>query len=407
MINLHIQICRMEELMEISEKLVAEAPAGFKRYLIQKINWTDRLIGIKGARGTGKTTLLLQWLSGKKWPLSQAAYFSLDELYFTTHSLLETAKRFHQLGGKLLVLDEVHKYPGWAAEIKNLYDRYPDLQIIFTGSSIIDISREEGDLSRRAIMYELKGLSFREYLAFFHGQHFDPLSLETLLSPVAALREHFPPDFKPLAHFRDYLEYGYYPFSATNRESYHQRLRQLVRMVVEYDMAELKGFDIRHAKKMLQLLYVVAQQVPFKPNINNLAAKTKIHRNSINNYLYFLREARLIHLLYPEGISVAVLQKPEKIFMENTNLLYALSEMEPSAGTVREVFFNNQLSTRHRVNHSGKTDFAVDGRFYFETGGRNKSRKQVTDLQNAWVVKDGLEYPAGQSLPLWLFGFLY
>lgn len=397
----------MEELLEISEKLVAEAPAGFKRYLIQKINWTERLIGIKGARGTGKTTLLLQWLSEKKLPPTQAAYFSLDELYFTTHSLLETAKRFRQLGGKILALDEVHKYPGWATEIKNLYDRYPDLQIIFTGSSIIDISREEGDLSRRAMMYELKGLSYREYLAFFLGQHFEPLSLEIILSPGAALRELFPPDFKPLAHFSDYLKYGYYPFSATNRESYQQRLRQLVRMVVEYDMAELKGFDIRHAKKMLQLLYVVAQQVPFKPNINNLAAKTNIHRNSINNYLYFLHEARLIHLLYHEGISVAVLQKPDKILMENTNLLYALSETEPQMGTVREVFFTNQMSIWHRVNHSEKTDFAVDGKLYFETGGRQKSRKQITGLQNAWVVKDGMEYPAGQSLPLWMFGFLY
>jgi len=397
----------MEELLEISQQKIAAVTHRFKRYLFYKINWNNRLIGIKGARGTGKTTLLLQWLKEQNLSPGEAAYLSLDELYFTHHTLLESARNFYQQGGKILVLDEVHKYPTWAQEIKNLYDRYADLRIVFTGSSIIDISRQEGDLSRRALLYELKGLSYREYLNLVHQHTFPTITLQQLLSSAFTLKEHFPDAFKPLAYFQDYLRFGYYPFSTTARLSYYTRLRQLVRTVVEFDMAELKGFDIRHAKKMLQLLYVVAQQVPFKPNINSLAGKTGIHRNSINNYLYFLSEARMLHLLSKKGISVAILQKPEKILLENTNLLYALAETEPESGTVREVFFGNQLHGLHTVHYSDTADFEIDNTYSFEVGGRNKGLKQLAGMKDAWTVKDNLEYPAGKSFPLWIFGFLY
>jgi hypothetical protein len=307
----------------------------------------------------------------------------------------------------VLVLDEVHKYPTWSIEIKNLHDRYDDLKIVFTGSSIMEISRQEADLSRRALMYELWGMSYREYLELMHGMVLPAFTLEELVTARSALTKNFPPNFKPLAYFSEYLQYGYYPFYLSDREGYYPRLRQLCRTIVEYDMAELKGFDIRHAKKMLQLLLVVAQQVPFKPNINSLAEKTQLHRNSINSYLYFLHEARLLHLLYPEGISVATLQKPEKVYLNNTNLLYALSEENPSSGTVREVFFNNQLSVSHRVNHASQTDFVINGSYYFEVGGKGKKGKQIAGLPSAWLVKDDLELPMGKSIPLWLFGMLY
>lgn len=396
----------MEELLEVSERLVSGATGSFKRSLYHNIHWNERLIGIKGARGVGKTTLLLQWLREQGLPTREAAYFSLDELYFTTHRLVDTARTFFQQGGKILVLDEVHKYPGWAREIKNIYDRYAELRVVFTGSSIIDISRQEADLSRRARMYELPGLSYREYLALYHQQILSVITLPEILT-TETLRTRFPEDFRPLAHFKDYLIRGYYPFYQEYQQSYQDRLRQLVRAIVEYDMAELKGFDIRHAKKMLQLLYVVAQEVPFKPNINSLANKTGLHRTTINNYLHFLHDARLIHLLFASGFGIATLQKPEKVYLHNTNLLYALSETPPEIGTVREVFFNNQLSARHRVGHSAQTDFEVDRRYHFEIGGRKKGRKQIEGLADAWVVKDDLEYPVGQSLPLWLFGFLY
>ncbi len=396
----------MEELLEVSERLVAGATGSFRRSLYNTIHWNERLIGLKGARGVGKTTMLLQWLHEQGLPTREAAYLSLDELYFTTHRLLDTARNFFQRGGKILVLDEVHKYPGWAREIKNIYDRYAELRVVFTGSSIIDISRQEADLSRRALMYELPGLSYREYLALYHQQPLPVVTLSDVLT-TESLRSRFPKDFKPLMYFKDYLVRGYYPFYQEYQQSYQDRLRQLVRAIVEYDMAELKGFDIRHAKKMLQLLYVVAQEVPFKPNINSLADKTKLHRATISNYLHFLHDARLLHLLFASGFGVSTLQKPEKVYLQNTNLLYALSEALPEVGTVREVFFNNQLSARHTVGYSAQTDFVVDRQYHFEIGGRNKGRKQIEGLSDAWVVKDDLEYPVGQSLPLWVFGFLY
>ena len=397
----------MIALLEQSEGLVAATPLRFQRYLAREIDWNSRLIGIKGARGTGKTTLLLQWLRQKGLPAHKAAYFSLDDLYFATHSLVDTGRQFYKEGGQVLVLDEVHKYPGWAREIKNLYDFHQDLQMVFTGSSIIDIAQQEGDLSRRALMYELHGLSFREYLAFTGSLAYEPLELKHLTEGSPSLRDSFPRDFRPLEHFHKYLSHGYYPFFRESERGYHRRLRQLVRTMVEYDMAELKGFDIRNAKKMLQLLSVISQQVPFKPNISALAQKSGIHRNSLNNYLHFLAEARLIGLLYPAGRSVAALQKPEKVYLDNPNLLYALGMGNAERGTAREVFFYNQLRVRHRLAQSKQADFLVNDQLIFEIGGLNKTAQQIRGLPDAWVVQDDLAFPVGRALPLWLFGFLY
>ncbi len=397
----------MQDLFSLSDQLIREVSAKFKRYLFHEINWNNRLIGIKGARGTGKTTLLLQWLKQKRLPSNKGVYLSLDDMYFTNHSLLDTGNDFYRKGGKIMLLDEVHKYPEWAREIKNLYDRYSDLQIIFTGSSIIDISRQEADLSRRAMMYELQGLSYREFLKMCGYLDVEAIPMELILENQQDIRDIFPPDFRPLEHFDDYLSHGYYPFFSEDKAGYPLRLRQLVRQIVESDMAEIKGFDIRNAKKMLQLIYIIAQQVPFKPNIVNLSQKSRIHRNSILNYLYFLEEARLIRLLHPSGKSIASPQKPEKIFLNNSNLLYAIAETSPSIGTVQETFFLNQVSVLHRVNQPKNTDFEVNGKFLFEIGGAGKSSKQIKGSSNAFVVKDSLEYPAGNALPLWIFGFLY
>lgn len=397
----------MNELLELSGQLTQEVQIGFSRYLFSMINWENRLIGIKGARGTGKTTMLLQWLRRKQLPVTRAAYFSLDELYFSTHTLVDTGREFYQKGGKILVLDEVHKYPGWAREIKILYDRYKDLQIIFTGSSIIDISRQEADLSRRAIIHELHGLSYREFLEMKGIKSLTPFTLQQLLTGQVKLRQQVPPDFKPLEHFEAYLQYGYYPFSFEDLTGYPMRLRQLIRLVVEFDMAEVKGFDIRNAKKMLQLLSIIAGQVPFKPNLVKLAEKSQVHRNSIANYLYFLEEARLIGLLHPSGNSIATLQKPEKIFLNNTNLMYAMGQGPPERGSLRETFFYNQVRAIHRLNQPKTADFEVDGKWIFEIGGAGKTRKQIKGQPDAWIVKDDIEYPVGNTLPLWAFGFLY
>lgn len=397
----------MEELFDISNLRIAQTQTKFLRNLYTQIAWDNRLIGVKGVRGTGKTTMLLQYLKQLPLPNSQKLYISLDDIYFSKHSLLDIGKQFHLQGGKVLVLDEVHKYPLWSQEIKNLYDRYSDLKIVFTGSSIIDITQKEGDLSRRAILYELKGLSFREYLALAHDIHFGTLSLDMILSTDFNYNEFFPTDFKPYSFFENYLKYGYYPFFTEDIGTYHQRLRQLARLIVEVDMAEIKSFDIRQARKILQLLYIVSQQVPFSPNLSELSRKTNIHRNSLNNYLYYLEEARLLYLLQPNNYSVASLQKPEKIYLNNTNLLYALSEEQPKKGTVREVFFYNQMAELHSVSQSKEADFWVDNKYTFEIGGKNKSATQIQGLKNAWLVKDDIVQPHGKSIPIWLFGFLY
>jgi len=397
----------MEILLEKSQSLVGQLKTDFKRYLYNEVKWNNRLIGIKGARGTGKTTLLLQYLKSLALKPGEAAYFSLDDLYFTTHSLVETAEAFYRGGGKHLFLDEVHKYPGWSRHIKNLYDFYPDLKIFFTGSSIIDIAREEADLSRRALMYDLHGLSYREYLSLKGILVVDALSMERLVDPDKAWRKLFPVDFRPMQYFDDYLRHGYYPFFAEDEESLSDRLQQLIRVIVEYDMAELHDFDIRNARKMLQLFYVLASNVPYKPNITELAKKSGVHRNTITNYLSFLEQARLIRQLYYTGISIVALQKPEKIYLDNTNLAYALTDITPNEGNLRETFFASQLAAKHRLSYTDTGDFVVNGKWTFEIGGKNKTRKQIQGLENAHRVIDDVEFPATDALPLWLFGFLY
>lgn len=397
----------MKSLFEQSDYLLSNTSLDYKRYLINEIKWKNRLIGIKGQRGTGKTTLLLQCLKMQNLPSAKAVYFSLDDLYFTNNSLKETAIQFHKQGGKILVLDEVHKYKNWSAEIKNLYDLYADLKIIFIGSSIIDISRQQGDLSRRAVIYELPGLSFREFLQLKYKIEIPVLPMEKLVKDAAGYKIQLSGSFRPLEYFKEYLKTGYYPFMMKDSETVNRKINQLIRTIVEYDMAELKDFDIRNAKKVLQLMYVIAQQVPFKPNIVALAAKTNIHRNSLNNYLHYLEQAKLITLLQPAGKSTATLQKPEKIYLNNTNLLFALAEERVETGNLRETFFLSQVQAVGKVQIPKQGDFIFDNKYTFEIGGKNKSKKQISSVNNARVVKDDLEYPVGSDIPLWMFGLLY
>jgi len=406
-LHLHIHLCNMENLLAKSAALVQRTPENFHRYLFDQVRWNNRLIGIKGARGTGKTTLILQRLKSMQALPTQAAYFSLDDLYFTQNHFSKTVEQFYQEGGKTVFLDEVHKYPGWAMEVKNLHDFYPDLNIVFTGSSIVDLVKEEGDLSRRVLMYELQGLSFREFLDLEGAIKIPVFSLEHLTSRTNDFGAAFPVDFRPLEWFKEYLSRGYYPFFREDREGFHQRLQQLVRTVVEYDMATLKGFDPRNARKLLQLLYILSANVPYNPNLTQLAQKADIHRNSVLNYLLYLEQARLIRLISPEGRGLSLLQKPEKIYLNNPNLAFALAGESTNPGTLRETFFASQVGAVHRLTAPPKGDFKVDERWLFEIGGVNKTHQQIADLPESFVVRDGLEFPVGKSLPLWMFGCLY
>lgn len=393
-------------LLRIYDRSVAlakHAEGRFKRDLYHRIDWNQRLIGIKGARGVGKTTLLLQRLQEWTRPVEEVLYLSLDNVFLAGVDMPALLDYYYKQGGRALLIDEVHKYKGWSALLKHLYDAYPDLKVVFTGSSVIDIARQEADLSRRARMYALHGLSFREYLELNEGIKMPGIGLQHILEGPADWMQQVPDGFQPLKHFAQYLRNGYYPFYREDPEGYPERLQHMLRLIVEYDMAEIVEFDLRNASKVLRLVAIIAGSVPFKPNISELAQKTAIHRNSLNQYLHYLAEAKVIQPLYPAGKSSAVLQKPEKIYLENTNLIYALQPNLPNVGNLRETFFANALSRKHQLHFTPKGDFMVDEQYVFEIGGLGKSAKQI---QHAWLVKDQLEHPVGRNLPLWIFGLL-
>jgi len=401
-------VMNLTELFAQSDRQIEQTDLGFKRYLFAKLPWQDRLIGIKGARGVGKTTLLLQKLKSLKVSSPQVVYLQLDDLHFSSYTLFDTASEIIKLGGRKFFLDEVHKYPGWAREVKLIYDRHPGVHVVFTGSSVIDISKEEAELGRRAALYDMPGLSYREYLNLAYGQGLETVSLETILSESGGnFRSLFPSDFAPLKYFGEYLEFGYYPFFAEYRETFHLRLRQMVRFIVEHDMSEIKEFDLRNAKKMLQLIAIIAAQVPFKPNYSKLAEKTGLHRNSLASYMQYLERAQIVNLLYPKAFSTAALQKPEKIYFNNTNLMYALAESKPETGALRETFTYNQVAIGHSIRQGKIGDFLINDKWVFEVGGISKSRKQLTGRENEFLVIDNLEYPVTNRIPLWTLGFLY
>lgn len=332
---------------------------------------------------------------------------SLDDLHFTTHTLRETVEYFRASGTIHFFLDEVHKYPDWSREIKNLYDLYPDIFIVFTGSSIIELNRQDVDLSRRAVLYELPGLSFREYLQLSGIIRVPAVPLEEIINRHESITAELSLQFRPLEHFPAYLRDGYYPYFLENREVYALRLKQVVRLILEIDLATAEGGRVLQTQKIGQLLQIIADSVPFKPNIQQLAGKVHLDRNTLIRYLHHLENARLIALLYPEGTNLSALQKPEKIFLNNTNLAYALVSVTPDAGNVRETFFYNQTSFRHSVVYSPVGDFRIENHWTAEVGGKTKSMNQIYNLPDSFLVLDQIENGTGNRIPLWLFGFLY
>ena len=393
----------MEQLIRLSRDLVQRTPATPVRFLREKIDWTWRLVGIRGARGTGKTTLLLQQMQGQE----KAIYLSLDDLYFSNHTLREVVEGLRQLGYQQFFLDEVHKYPDWSREVKNLYDFYPDLRLVFTGSSIIELGKQDVDLSRRAVLYDLPGLSFREYLALSGVFSAPAFWLDDLIARQEEISMELCRHFRPLEHFGVYLEQGYYPFFLESRSNYHQRLRQVVRLVLETDLAQAEGAKIQQVQKLSRLLQFLAQSTPFKPNILNLARHIELDRSTVLRYLVHLQNARLIGTLHVPGGGLSALQKPEKVFLENTNLAYALSEKTPDAGSLRETFFFNQVAFVAETVAPDSADFLVADRYLFEVGGKGKKRRQLQGKANSFLALDNIETGVGDQIPLWLFGFLY
>ncbi len=397
----------MERLFEGFLTKLKGVESYFIRYLNAQIDWTDRLIGIKGGRGTGKTTLLLQHIQIHIKPGVEVLYVSLDELYFTSHTLTDLADDFVKAGGRHLFLDEVHKYPGWSREIKNLYDTYKDLQIVFTGSSMLEISKGDADLSRRAVVYELTGLSFREFLLIEKRLTFPVVKWQDILVDHVDMAQDISKKLKPLPSFKDYLKFGYYPYFQENKKNYHQRLAATINLVIESDLPAIEHVDYSTIQKLKKLLYILSTSVPFKPNIQKLSEQIHATRGSTLLYLDYLKNAQLLSLLRGETEGNSYMNKPDKIYLNNTNLLYALAPENANVGTLRETFFYNQLQSTSSITSSEKADFTINKKMTFEIGGKNKPTDQIKGLSNMYIAADEIEIGLRNKIPLWLFGFLY
>ena len=397
----------MEQLLTRSRKLILQVDSRIERSTVRQIDWNWRLNGIIGARGTGKTTLLLQRLKRLQSSGSKVFYVSLDDFYFTENRLYDLAVEFSRLGGEYLFVDEVHKYPSWAIEMKNIYDTLPGLKVSFSGSSITDLLRGDIDLSRRALFYELHGLSFREFLHFINGIMLPVCSIKDVLENHEEIAIDIVEKIRPLAHFADFLKHGYYPFFMEEFRDYALTLEQVIQLVVEIDLKYMKGFDPGKSRKLLQLLRVIASSAPFKPNISKLSTRIGIDRNTMISYFEYLEKARLIRRLHVAESDISVLQKPDKLLLNNTNLFYVLAPMTHEPGSIRETFFVSQVAATCEVFTHRRADFIVNHRWIIEVGGKNKSTHQIRGLDQNFLVLDDLEIGHGSKIPLWLFGFTY
>ena len=398
----------MKNYFETSLRLIEATSIQVVRYLYHEIDWNQRLIGILGARGTGKTTLMLQRLKINYSTKSEALYLSLDRMVLLNYSLYDLADEFYKMGGQILYLDEVHKYPNWAIEIKSIYDDFPSLHLVFSGSSALLLQQAEADLSRRAAMYHLHNLSLREFLLFKMGTNFPSLSLEQILNNHITHSASINQTIRILPLFSEYLKSGAYPYYFENPILFHDRLMATVKTIIESDLMALSSFSYSSNVAMQKILALIAESVPFKPNISELSRKSGVARDILLKMIDLLVRADLLIMLRQNSSPTGYLTKPEKLYLHNSSLAWALSiNKEPEKGSVRETFFLNQVSCRHLLTLSGSGDFLVDNRFIFEIGGSSKDNRQIKNITDSFVVQDNIETGFTQTIPLWIFGFLY
>jgi predicted AAA+ superfamily ATPase len=398
----------MEKIIEKYQRRIENTQTRFVRSLMDDINWNARLIGIKGSRGVGKTTLILQYiklfLSHK---IDETLYVSLDNIWFSENRITDLADDFYKRGGRFLFVDEVHKYPDWSVELKNIYDDYPEMKIVFTGSSLLEILNARSDLSRRAVGYTMQGLSFREYLNMQFDTKFDKISLDDIINNHPSVSRQIVAQLQPLKYFDTYLKKGYYPYFAEFDDLYYSRIEEVVNMILEIELPQLRNVNIAWIPKLKQIMLIVAESAPFVPNISKLSQRVGINRETMLAYIWNLNQAHLLANVYRAASGISRLQKPDKLFLENPNLMYALGGFSTNHGNVRETFFVNQLKYRHKIEMAAKGDFLVDSKYIFEIGGKNKNNRQIKDEENAYIAADNVEYGTRNRIPLWLFGFLY
>lgn len=390
----------MRTLVARYRNILKNVDTSYVRNIHNTIPWNDRLIAILGARGVGKTTLVLQHIKLYE-DVDTTLFVYADDLWFSTHSLVTLAEMFYTNGGRVLYIDEIHKYKNWSQEIKNIYDQYPDLKVRYTGSSILDLQKGSHDLSRRVLEFQMHGLSFREYVALHYGADIPIHTLEQVL----ANKIEFPyTDYRPVALFKEYLRQGYYPYF--KEPGYELRLTKTINAILEVDIPKFAELSISTSEKLKTLLYIVAQSVPFKPNYSKIARDLGMHRNAVSDLMVWLDKADLINILRDDVEGYKLLGKVNKIYLNNPNLAYALSDDEPNIGNIRETIFLAWLRATHKVTASSASDFKV-GKYTFEVGGKKKGQHQIKDVEHAYVVKDDIEYGHLNEIPLWAFGLLY
>jgi predicted AAA+ superfamily ATPase len=389
----------MNSLYQRYDLLIRNTSLNFKRYLFDELPWGSRLLGIVGPRGVGKTTMILQYIK-EQLDFNSTLYVSADDLYFTSNSLYELSQEFHVNGGKYLFIDEIHKYPEWSRELKNIYDSFRDLHVIFTGSSVLDILEGTSDLSRRALVYTMQGLSFREYLSLFQGIKYPTYSLDEILHHKIDrdILQH------PIPYFKDYLKRGYYPFGIENQIEI--RLNQIILQTLENDIPQFAKLSVGTSRKLKHLIKIVGESVPFKPNFTKLSEMIGISRNVLDNYLVYMEKAGLILQLRTDTGGIRGLGKIDKIYLDNPNLTYSLVGDSANIGNIRETYFLNQMRVKFNILSSEKSDFVINN-YTFEIGGKNKKQNQIEQIQNSFIVKDNIEYGYLNVVPLWAFGLTY
>lgn len=398
----------MQSLLKYSIRLISQVDTKFTRHLYSKINWESRLIAVTGSRGVGKTTMLMQYAKmNLNYMNGKVLYVSLDHIWFSTRTLFSLAEEFSTMGGEVMILDEVHKYENWATEIKNIYDYLPELKVVFTGSSLLKIVSGNADLSRRVAEYHLSGMSFREFLEYEYGIVLPVYELDNILGDHTTIALDVMARIKPVPAFKQYLVYGYYPFYKEDMETYHQRLLSTINTILEVDLTSIEPIERSTIFKIRKALSIIAESVPYVPNITELSQKIGTTRPQLLKFLGYLSDCRLLQVLPKDASGFKRMEKPEKIYLGNTNYAYAFGQEKTDVGNVRETFFFNQLSHDNEVAYTPYTDFLVNGKYSFEIGGKNKKKKQIEDITDSFVVKDDIEMGVLNTIPLWIFGLMY
>ena len=386
-------------LTEYMEGLLKQTTSTFHRYMYDKISWESRMFGLVGPRGVGKSTMVLQYIKVHR-DSRRLFYISADHLYFSSHTIVETVDEFAKEGGEQIFIDEIHKYENWSRELKQIYDTHPDVKVGFTGSSVLDIYKGFADLSRRAPIFMMQGLSFREYLQLFHNIQVPVFSL----AEVVNLKVKIADVSHPLPLFRSYLQKGYYPFAGDT--DFELRLRQVINQTMEVDIPQYANMNASTGRKLKKLLSVIAKSVPFKPVMDSLATVVGVSRNVLPDYFLYMEQAGMIGQLRDDTGGIRGIGKVEKVYLDNTNMAYLLGDNATDTGNIRETFFYNQTRVVTDVINSRISDFEIDGKT-FEVGGKKKGNKQLSDAKEGYIVKDDIEYGSGNIIPLWAFGFLY